>query len=250
MARAAVLGRLTWRVATVAGAREEGTGARTLELDVPGWPGHEAGQHVDVRLTAPDGYTATRAYSIASAPDGDLVEVTVARVEDGEVSPYLVDVAEKGAQVEIRGPLGGWFVWRPSQPEPVQLLAGGTGLVPLMAMVRARRRAGAQTRMRLLCSVRDPEVLLYRAELDDAAGRGDGLQVSVAYTRRAPHGVAAGRIDADRLREAAFGPDIRPTCYVCGPTGFVESMAGLLLAAGHDSRSVRTERFGPTGGSR
>lgn len=223
---------------------------RTLRLEVPGWPGHEAGQHVDVRLTAADGYTATRAYSIGSAPDADRIELTVARVDDGEVSPYLVDVMEPGAEVEVRGPLGGWFVWRPAQREPVQLLAGGTGMVPLMAMIRTRRTAGAGAPMRLLYSVRDPTMVLYRDELEELAGLGDGLEVTVAYSRSVPAGAAVGRVDAGRLEASAFGPGSGATFYVCGPTGFVESMADLLLAAGHDPRGIRTERFGPTGGSR
>jgi ferredoxin-NADP reductase len=246
---------VTWRVGTVMAVRDETTTARTLVLDVPGWPGHDAGQHVDVRLTAPDGYSATRSYSIASASEGAAVELTVERFPDGEVSPYLAREVSVGAQLELRGPLGGWFVWRPEQEEPVQLVAGGSGLVPLMAMLRTRQRSGSRTAMRLLYSVRDPSAVLYAAELarladgaDDAAGPG----VTFAWTRSAPsdRDRPPGRVDAALLAAAAWPAEVRPTCYVCGPTGFVERVADLLVAAGHDAGRIRTERFGPTGGGR
>ena len=246
---------MTWRVGTVTAAHDETPTARTLTLDVPGWPGHEAGQHVDVRLTAPDGYSATRSYSIASASDGTTVQLTVERYPDGEVSPYLAGAVSAGAQLEVRGPLGGWFVWRPQQAEPVQLVAGGAGLVPLMAMLRTRQRSGSRAPMRLLYSVRDPSAVLYAAELArfaDGAGGGVDPAVTFAWTREAPSGSGRppGRVDAELLASAAWPADARPTCYVCGPTGFVERVADLLVAAGHDASRIRTERFGPSGGGR
>ena len=237
-------GRLTWRIATVAEVRDETSTARTLVLDVPGWPGHQAGQHVDVRLTAPDGYTAVRSYSIASVAGGDRIEVTVEQVLDGEVSSYLAGVAAVGNPVEVRGPIGGWFVWRPDQPEPVQLVAGGSGVVPLMSMVRARSAAGSAAPFRLLYSTRRPESVIYRDELQhrDTAD----LSLTLAYTRATPAGWPRppGRIDASLLTAATFPPADRPTNYVCGPTPFVEAIADLLIAAGHDAGRVRTERFG------
>jgi ferredoxin-NADP reductase len=247
MARTAVLGRLTWRVATVASVRVETSTARTLVLDVPDWPGHAAGQHVDLRLTAEDGYTATRSYSLSSAPDGDRVEVTVEQVEDGEVSPYLTQVISIGDPIEIRGPVGGWFVWRPEQTEPVQLVAGGSGIVPLMAMIRARASAGRAVPFRLLYSVRRPESVIYQDELVRPIG---GLDVSYAYTRTAPEHWRGrvGRVDERQIAENTWPAGLAPTCYVCGPTGFVESVADLLTTAGHDPASIRTERFGPSGG--
>lgn len=248
MAGAALLGRLTWRTATARSFTAETASARTIVLEVPGWPGHLPGQHVDVRLTAPDGYTATRAYSIADATNGDLVSITVAEVPGGEVSGYLAGAMEAGDQVEVRGPLGGWFVWRPEDAAPVQLVGGGTGLVPLMAMVRSRARAGAGTPMRLLCSVRDPGSALYSAELALEAARAGGVAVTWQHTRVAPPGRDPGRIDADVLRAATFAPSARPTCFVCGPTPFVEAITALLVDLGHDPARIRAERFGPTGG--
>ena len=248
MARAAVLGRLTWRVGTVVEVRPESATARTLVLDVPGWPGHVDGQHLDVRLTAADGYQAVRSYSMASQSAGQRVEITVDELPDGEVSPYLVEVAKPGDPVEVRGPIGGWFVWRPAQTEPVQLVAGGSGIVPLRAMLRARADVQSDQRapMRLLYSVREPAVVLYGAELAELAGAGDGTSVDYVYTRRAPDGwpAAPGRLDLARLKDATIGPEQAPTCYVCGQTGFVEAAADLLEQAGHDSARIRTERFG------
>ncbi len=246
---------MTWRVGTVDAVRDETTTARTLVLDVPGWPGHDAGQHVDVRLTAPDGYSATRSYSIASASEGTAVELTVERLPDGEVSPYLAGEVSVGAQLELRGPLGGWFVWRPEQGESVQLVAGGSGLVPLMAMLRTRQRSGSRAPMRLLYSVRDTSAVLYAAELArwvDGAGDAGSPEVTFAWTRSAPSDShrPPGRVDGELLAAAAWAADVAPTCYVCGPTGFVERVADLLVAAGHDASRIRTERFGPTGGGR
>jgi len=250
MARAAVLGRVTWRVAVVEEVREETATARTLGLRVAGWPGHDAGQHVDVRLTAPDGYTAVRSYSIASAAAGDLVELTVELVPDGEVSPYLTQVVAAGDRFEVRGPLGGWFVWRPGQQEAVQLIAGGSGVVPLMSIVRARATSGSAP-ARLLYSVRTPQSVFYLPELERREHADTGLEVTLAYTRAAPagHSRPPGRVDAGLIGAATWPADRQPTCYVCGPTGFVESVAGLLVDAGHDPGRIRTERFGPSGGT-
>ncbi len=242
--------RATWRVATVSRLRQETSRARTLVLDVESWPGHRAGQHVDVRLTAPDGYTATRSYSIASAPGAGPVEVTVEQIEDGEVSPYLASVIEPGDQVEIRGPLGGWFVWTPDQEEPVQLVGGGSGLVPLMAIARAHDSYTGTAGLKLLCSVRDPDSLLYKEELEQRSGQ--GLDLTLAYTRAAPPGWARppARVDGPLIAEATWPAHLRPTTYVCGPTGFVELVADHLVRGGHDPRTIRTERFGPSGGQR
>jgi ferredoxin-NADP reductase len=244
MARAAVLGRLTWRAATVAAMRDETATARTLTLDVAGWPGHLAGQHVDIRLTAPDGYTAVRSYSIASVADGDRIDVTVEPVRDGEVSPYLARVVGVGDPLEVRGPVGGWFTWRAAQSEPVQLVAGGSGVVPLMAMLRARAAAASAAPFQLLYSTRRPDTVIYHDELSRCVA--DGLPLSYAYTRAVPEAWPRppARVDAALLAAVTFAPDEHPTCYVCGPTAFVETVADLMVAAGHDAQRVRTERFG------
>jgi ferredoxin-NADP reductase len=235
---------LAWRVATVTALHDETATARTLTLDVAGWPGHVAGQHVDIRLTAPDGYTAVRSYSIASVAEGDRIEVTVEQLVNGEVSPYLARVIGVGDPLEVRGPVGGWFTWRPAQSEPVQLVAGGSGVVPLMAMLRARAAAASSAPFRLLYSTRRPESVIYRDELQ--ARSADGLPLSWAYTRAVPEGWPRppARVDAALLASVTFAPDQNPTCYVCGPTAFVETVADLLVGAGHDARRVRTERFG------
>jgi len=237
-----------WRVATVTALRPESASARTVVLQVPGWPGHDAGQHVDVRLTAEDGYTASRSYSIANVPASDLVEITVERLDDGEVSPYLVDEVQAGDRVEVRGPVGGWFVWRPAQLEPVLLIGGGSGVVPLMSVVRRHRQTVSAAPLRLVYSVRDPDATIYREELESLTA--DGLSLTYVFTRRTPQGWPrpAGRLDAAGLAEAVFAPGDGATSYVCGPTGFVEAVADLLVGAGHDPRRVRTERFGPSGG--
>ncbi|MEV4168104.1 ferredoxin reductase [Nonomuraea sp. NPDC049709] len=239
--------RLVWRPAELVESVAETAVARTLRFRVPGWPGHLAGQHVDVRLTADDGYTAQRSYSIAAPADGDLVELTVETVPDGEVSPYLNEVMQVGDQVEIRGPVGGWFVWRTESKAPVLLVGGGSGIVPLMAMIRARRLAGSRVPFRLIYSLRDPERRYYAEELR----RPDpGLDLTYLYTRSAPDGLSrpAGRIMLDDLAEGGWPASFEPDCYVCGPTAFVESAADLLLALGHAPERIRTERFGPTGG--
>ncbi|GAB3590768.1 ferredoxin reductase [Angustibacter peucedani] len=252
MARAAVRGRLgerlRWRTARLVATRDETASARTLVLDVEGWPGHLAGQHVDVRLTADDGYTAQRSYSIASAVDGERVELTVQRVPDGEVSPYLVGGLEVGQAVELRGPVGGWFAWEPGDLEPVLLVGGGSGLVPLMAMLRARQRARSSAPFRLLVSVRTPADLLYAEELA-ASAREPDVRVVVHHTREAPAGSPAPqRLSSADVAAVAFAPEQRPLCFVCGPTGFVEAVATALVDAGHPAEQVRTERFGPSGG--
>jgi ferredoxin-NADP reductase len=249
MAGTAVLGRLTWRVSTVTSVRGETATARTIALKVPGWPGHRAGQHVDVRLTAADGYSAQRSYSIASAPDGDHLELTVQRLPDGEVSPYLGQVLAAGDLLELRGPIGGWFVWEPG-PAPVLLVAGGSGVVPLMAMIRTRAATGTGSSFRLVYSVRGPDDALYAAELAERQ-RGDGwLGIDHVYTRTTPAGwpVPPGRIGAGALTAPGWTPDRNPAVFVCGPTGFVEAVANLLVNAGHDPRAIKTERFGPSGG--
>jgi ferredoxin-NADP reductase len=231
-------------------ARHETATARTLVLDVPGWPGHLAGQHVIVRLTAEDGYTAQRSYSIASAPPpaaaagepglpaGGQLEITVQRLTDGEVSPYLADVMEPGDKVEVRGPVGGWFVWPGACGGPVQLVAGGSGIVPLMSMIRAAR---GTVPFRLLYSVRTPADVIYAAELAQRS-RHPSLGVSYLYTR-----AGQGRISAAIVAAATWPPEARPSIFACGPSGFVEAASGLLVAAGHDPATIKTERFGPTG---
>jgi len=251
MARAAVLGRLTWLVGQLAAVREETATARTLVLDVPGWPGHLPGQHVDVRLTAEDGYSTERSYSIASAPGGTRLELTIQRLEDGEVSPYLTEVLAPGNPLELRGPIGGYFVWHPGGPQPVLLIGGGSGVVPLMAMARTRAATGSAAPMRLIYSTRSPATLLYAAELQRLAGPGTGLNIDIAYTREAPAGWAGpvGRLDARRLLDLAGPPVAGQQCFICGPTGFVESAARLLVEQGLADRQIRTERFGPSGGT-
>jgi ferredoxin-NADP reductase len=243
---------MSWRVATVVALRHQSPTARSIVLDVPGWPGHAAGQHVDVRLTAPDGYTAVRSYSIASAVDGDRVELTVEQLPDGEVSPYLGSELIVGDAIEIRGPIGGWFVWRPDQREPIQLIAGGSGVVPLVAIARSHAAAGSRSPIRLLYSVREPSSVLHASEIEDLASRNGGLILTYAFTRSAPPGWdrPPGRVDAELLADSTWPAELAPTCYVCGPTSFVESVADLLVEAGHDPARVRTERFGPTGGTR
>ena len=249
MARAALSGRLTWRAATLVESRPETPTARTLVLDVPDWPGHLPGQHVDVRLTAPDGYRAQRSYSIASAwSESGKVELTVQRLDDGEVSPYLTDVLEVGDQIELRGPVGGWFVWREAQQHPVLLIGGGSGVVPLMAMVRARGLSRAKQPFRLIYSVRTPDDVIYREELPRHVRDDPGFDLLVNYTRKAPEGSRnpPKRIDVATINSHGWPPDFTPDVYVCGPTTFVETAADILVALGHDPKRIRTERFGGT----
>jgi len=230
----------------VVAIRPETATTSTLTLEVPDWPGHRAGQHVDVRLTAPDGYTTQRSYSIASATDSSTVDLTVQGVPDGEVSSYLVGVDMNGHQFELRGPIGGYFVWEPSAVDPVLLVAGGSGVVPLMAMIRTRAEAGSRVPFRLVYSVRDPDSAIYATELVRRVRDDRGLDVSYVYTRAAPqdHPYPPGRLDAARLAEAGWPAELTPLCYVCGPTGFVEAAADLLVAAGHPAERIRTERYG------
>lgn len=231
-----------WKTATVVSATQLTPSGRSLVLDVPGWGGNLAGQHADVRLTAPDGYQAVRSYSIASADAGDRLEIAVDRVPDGEVSPFLVDAIEVGDQVEVRGPLGGWFVWRPEETEPVLLVGGGSGIVPLMAMVRAHEASGSTAPFRLVYSVRSPEDAFFAEELAAATG----VEVTWIYTRRAPDGWPrpAGRLAAADLQALEAAGDGAPSVFVCGPTGFVEAVADTLVTIGHDPARIKTERFG------
>ncbi|NHA69815.1 ferredoxin reductase [Phycicoccus flavus] len=238
---------LPWLRARLDDAWLETRTARTLVLDVPGWPGGDAGQHVDVRLTAADGYRAQRTYSMASAPERDRLAVTVQRVGEGEVSPYLVEVMEPGDECEVRGPVGGWFRWDPSMPDPVLLVAGGSGVVPLMAMVRARVRAGSAQPFHLVCSARTPDHVFYTNELFALTQTTPGLRVDRLYSRG---GLPDDSREPGRLRaEDLPAPDataVPPRVYVCGPTGFVETAARLLMERGHAVDAIRTERFGPT----
>ncbi|HYX84732.1 MAG TPA: ferredoxin reductase [Gaiellales bacterium] len=237
-------------ICEVVGAVDEAEGARSLILDAPGWPGHLAGQHVDVRLTAEDGYQAQRSYSIASAPENERLAVTVERLADGEVSPYLVDEVRIGDRIELRGPIGGYFVWRAADGGPVLLVAGGSGIVPLMAMIRHRAAAASRAPFRLLSSSRSLEHAIYRDELDGLAARGDGLESFATLTRTQPPGWAGynRRVDDAMLREVAWPAADGATAFVCGPTGFVEAAAAGLVGLGYDPVRVKTERFGPTGG--
>jgi ferredoxin-NADP reductase len=248
MAGAALLGRLTWRVAGIVEVVAETPRVKTLVFDVPGWPGHRAGQHVDVRLTAEDGYRVERSYSIASAPGSTHVALTVERLDDGEVSPYLTDELGPGDQIELRGPIGGYFVWEPAEGGPLLLVAGGSGVVPLMAMIRARKAAGSDVQTRLLVSSRSWDDVIYRDELERLDG--NGLRVVHTLTRSKPAGWTgyARRVDTQMLADVGPRPQERPRVFVCGPTPFVETVAEALVGLGQDPHAIRTERFGPTGG--
>lgn len=232
-----------WHVGTVAETRRETATGRSIVLDVPGWSGNIAGQHVDVRLTAEDGYQAVRSYSLASSGGGERLQLAVDRLPDGEVSPYLVDDIMTGDQLELRGPLGGWFVWRPDLIDSVQLIAGGSGIVPLMAMIRAHTEAVSAAPFRLLYSVRQPDDAFFRPELDTPA---PGVDITWLYTRTAPEGWdrPAGRVTAADLAALAFPASESPAIFVCGPTGFVEAVASALVGLGHDPARIKTERFG------
>ena len=248
MAGTAVRGRLTWQTATVSAVMDETSAVRTLSFEVPDWAGHRAGQHLDIRLTADDGYRAERSYSIASAP-GEPVAITVERLDDGEVSPYLTQDVQPGDEIELRGPIGGYFVWEPAGPDgaaPLLLLAGGSGVVPLRAMLRLRAQAGSSVPVRLLYSVRSLPEVIYRSELDHEA---DGVQVIYTLTRQQPPGWTgyARRVDQQMMTEVAWPEAQAPVAYVCGPTNFVEAAAADLVALGYPPQRVKTERFGATG---
>ena len=248
MAGTALLGRLTWLVAEVVDVIAETRRVKTLVLDVPGWLGHRAGQHVDVRLTADDGYQAQRSYSIASVADGTRIELTGERLEDGEVSPYLTDALQAGDRIELRGPVGGYFVWEPPLGGPLLLVGGGSGVVPLMAMIRLLSAVGSDVDARLLFSARGWEDVIYREELERL--KDDGLRVAHTLTRSQPPGWTGytRRVDVQMLADLGPGPAERPRVYVCGPTPFVEAVAEALVRLGHDPQALKTERFGPTGG--
>lgn len=246
MAGAAVRRRLTWQLATVDEVIDETARVRTIVLDVQDWPGHRAGQHLDIRLTAEDGYRAEREYSIASAP-GEPVAITVERLDDGEVSPYLTDELRPRDALELRGPVGGYFVWGPEDGGPLLLVAGGSGIVPLRSMLRHRHRVGSDVPARLLYSSRSIEDVIYRDELDQAEG---GVELVHTLTREQPPGWTghARRVDAALLGEVAWPAHEDPLAFVCGPTSFVETIASGLVELGYPPARVKTERFGATGG--
>jgi len=224
---------------------------RSIALEVPEWPGHRPGQHVDVRLTAEDGYQAERSYSIASPPERERLELTVERLDDGEVSPYLVGELRAGDRLELRGPIGGYFVWTAADESPLLLVAGGSGVVPLMCMLRHRAAAARRPAARLLYSARSFDELIYRDELRELAAADDGLEVTETLTGTAPPGWSGPtrRIDERMLAAVAWPAAQRPAVYVCGPTALVEAVAGDLVRLGHEPGRIRTERFGPTGGA-
>lgn len=241
---------LRWRTAALTARRAETATATTLEFAIDGWPGHRAGQHVDLRLTSGDGYQAQRSYSIASAPEAVALELTIERIDDGEVSPYLVDVMEVGDELELRGPVGGWFVWEVEDGGPLLLIAGGSGLVPLMAMLRHRAGIPSDVPARLLVSARSLEDLIYASEIERLAAGDDRLEVFTTLTRTAPAGWPGyrRRVDREMLSEVAWAPEELARTFVCGPTAFVEAAADGLVGLGHDPALIKTERFGPTGG--
>jgi ferredoxin-NADP reductase len=239
---------VTWRLAAVAELVQETHQAVTIAFDVPDWPGHVAGQHVDVRLTAPDGYQTQRSYSISSGPEDGRLAITVERIDDGEVSPYLAGVLEVGDEIELRGPIGGHFTWRVEDGGPLLLVGGGSGVAPLMSMLRHRGAHGSDVDARLLLSARTRSDVLYRAELDALADQ-PGLAIHRTLTRERPEGWDGWDRRVDRAMLEAVGPlpAERPRVFVCGPTGFVERVADLLVELGHDPGSIHAERFGPTG---
>jgi ferredoxin-NADP reductase len=242
--------KLAWRIGEVVETSPDTPRTKSLFLEVPGWEGHRAGQHVDVRLTAEDGYQAQRSYSIASAPEDGRVELLVERLDDGEVSPYLTDELRAGDGLELRGPIGGWFAWEAREGGPLLLVAGGSGIAPLMAMIRHRQAVGNDTPVRLLFSSRSYEDVMFREELERLAADDETLEIIHTLTRSAPPGWKGyhRRIDEEMLGEVAFAPDERPLAFVCGPTPLVEAVATDLVGLGHEPARVKTERFGPTGG--
>ncbi len=244
------LRRILWRLAEVIEVVAETPRTKSLLLEVPGWEGHKAGQHVDVRLTAEDGYQAQRSYSIASAPEDERLMLTVDRLGDGEVSPYLTDVLTAGDKLEFRGPIGGYFTWEEGDGGPLFLVAGGSGVVPLMAILRHRAAAGSDVPVMLLYSSRSYEEIIYREELEDLVARDGSLEVIHTLTRSRPEGWSGygRRIDAEMLDEVGWSPDESPLVFVCGPTPLVEAVGTALVNLGYDPAQVKTERFGATGG--
>ena len=241
---------IDWQLATVTATHDETPTVRSFTLGLPGWPGHRPGQHVDLRLTAEDGYSVERSYSIASEPErtGE-VDITVERIEGGEVSPFLHEVVVPGDRLEVRGPIGGYFVWEAGLGGPLLLIAGGSGVVPLMAMARHRARARSRVPARLLFSSRGPDEIIYRDELDALAAAGDGFEVLHTLTRQQPPGWSgyARRIDEGMLAEAIEPLGAATRAYACGPTALVEIVANGLVRLGLPPDRIRTERFGPTG---
>ena len=236
---------MKWLVATVTETIPETATAVTIRLDIPDWPGHRAGQHVDVRLTAEDGYQAQRSYSIASAPGSDQLELTVVRIDDGEVSPYLASDLDVGDQIELRGPIGGYFVWDGDDDRPALLAGGGSGVVPLMSMLRHRAALASSAAMHLVYSARTAGDVLYREELAKIA---DDVTITLTRESSSEWNGRRGRVDSSLLAEAGWPPSAHPRCYACGPDTFVEAVANLLVGMGYDPQDVKTERFGPTGG--
>jgi ferredoxin-NADP reductase len=247
MARAAIPGRLTWQLGRVVELVDETPRCKSVVLELPDWRGHRAGQHVDVRLTAEDGYQAERSYSIASAPDDEHLVLTIERLEDGEVSPYLTDVLRPGDELELRGPIGGYFVWESSHRGPLMMIAGGSGVVPFRAMLRDWAASGRVVPARLLYSARTLEDVIYRSEFERVAE--EGADVQLTLTRQWPSDWRGhrGRVGRSLLVEVIWPPQQRPIVYICGPTAFVEVVAEALVDAGHEPRRIKTERFGPTG---
>jgi ferredoxin-NADP reductase len=247
MARAALPGRLTWQLANVVELVDENPRTKSIVLRPPDWPGHHAGQHVDVRLTAEDGYQAQRSYSIASAPEDSTLELTVERLPDGEVSPYLTDVLRPGDKLELRGPIGGYFIWDESLGGPLLMVAGGSGVVPFRAMLRHWAAGKRATAVRLLYSSRSDSDIIYRDELQSLTA--DGAEIDLTLTREWPEDWKGrrGRFDHQAIGQLAWPPGERPLSYVCGPNAFVENIAEALVGIGHDPHRIRTERFGPTG---
>jgi ferredoxin-NADP reductase len=250
MARTAIRRRLNWQLADVTALVDQTPRIRTIQLDAPGWPGHLPGQHVDVRLTAEDGYRAERSYSIATPADGTRLSITVERIEDGEVSTYLAGELQPGDKLELRGPIGGFFVWEPSKGGPLLLVAGGSGIVPLMAMLRDRVAMRSWVAVRLLVSSRSWDDVVYRTELEEIGRDEMGIEIVQTLTRSRPPDWPGydRRVDRMMLEEIAWPATDGPLCYVCGPTGFVETVASALVDLGHAPDLIRTERFGPTGG--
>jgi ferredoxin-NADP reductase len=243
--------RLSWQIASVRDIIVETPRVKSVALHLPDWPGHRAGQHVDIRLTGEDGYQAQRSYSIASPPESELLALTIERIENGDVSPYLVDDLRKGDRFEVRGPIGGHFVWTVAEGGPLCLVAGGSGIVPLMAMLRHRERQKNRTPATLLYSSRSLSEIIYREELDTMTERGGDTRVVHTLTRSQPAGWTGhrGRIDLDLLAATCFPPVQKPKVFICGPTPFVEDVSRFLVELGHDPLTVKTERFGPSGGT-